>query len=120
MTTELKHANQAFFEARKIMAEQEKTLKKYRQELYSVYRSRSWRFTRPLRGTAEGIRYLSSAAFRPNVRWVLKKLYYLIPGFFRNTWFLEKMKNGFKEKEHHYSRQQRIQQDLIPEWLSDD
>jgi hypothetical protein len=30
------------------------------------------------------------------------------------------MKNGFKEKEHHYSRQQWIQQDLIPKGLFDD
>lgn len=120
MTTELKRANQALLEARVKMADQRRTLRNYHQELYSVYRSRSWRYMRPLRGTAEGIRRLVSVAFRPDVREVLKKMYYLMPGRIRNTRLLENMKNGFKRKETHCSRQQWTRQDPSPRGFSED
>lgn len=80
-------------------ARMEIAISQYREELYGVYTSRSWRWTKPLRKAGAILRRLGRLAYRPRLRAVIKRIYFLLPGFVRRCGFVEDLKAGFKRSE---------------------
>ena len=90
---------QELFHAKAKVSEQDKLIESYREELYSVYTSHSWRYTAPLRKIGSIIRKISRLAFQHCIRRVIKQMYLLLPGRIRRCTVIENMKNRFKTKE---------------------
>jgi regulator of replication initiation timing len=81
------------------IAEKDRAIRRYRDELYSVYTSRSWRVTAPMRKIGTFVRRVTSLAHRPRIRGMIKQVYFLLPGFMRNSHRVQSLKNRFKSKE---------------------
>lgn len=73
--------------------------KRYREELYSVYTSRSWRYTKPLRKAGQLAKQILALLHKQFIRMVIKRVYFMLPAFIRNSRLMEKLKNLFKSKE---------------------
>jgi hypothetical protein len=91
--------NRAIAEKEKAVAEKNRANHRYREELYSVYTSRSWRYTAPARKIGNLIRRLSRLLHKPWIRAVIKRAYFLLPPLIRNSRFVENHKNRFKSRE---------------------
>ena len=74
-------------------------ISRYRQELYSVYTSRSWRYTAPLRRCDRIIRSLSCIMHTRGIRKVIKGAYFMLPQRIRQNSIVERLKTRFKRNE---------------------
>jgi len=81
------------------IADKDRQIHSYRQELYSVYTSRSWRFTLPMRKVGTVIRRILTIPHRPWLRAKIKWVYFLMPALVRNSRLIDNLKNRFKNKE---------------------
>jgi len=77
----------------------EQNVKKYQAELYSVYTSRSWRYTALLRKMWRLLCQIFSVFYRSFLRKLIKSLYLLLPVQVRNSNFIENLKNYIKDNE---------------------
>jgi len=97
------HQDQAIADAKseitKKDTEKNRANHRYREELYSVYTSRSWRYTAPLRKIGTLIRRVLRLPHKPRIRAVIKRAYFMLPSFIRNSRLIEKFKERFKSKE---------------------
>jgi len=80
-------------------AEKERLICQYRDELYRVYRSRSWRYTAPFRKMDNMIRKSFGRCYWLFFRKIIKALYFLLPVRIRNSNFVERLKNKIKDNE---------------------
>ncbi|MHC5161846.1 MAG: hypothetical protein ACYSO4_01800, partial [Planctomycetota bacterium] len=80
-------------------AEKVRQIHAYREELYSVYASKSWRYTLLMRKVGTVIRRIHSVPHKPRLRGMIKRAYFLLPSFIRNTRCVDSLKNRFKQKE---------------------
>ncbi|MBN1973071.1 MAG: polysaccharide pyruvyl transferase family protein [Sedimentisphaerales bacterium] len=84
---------------RTIISEKEKANVQYRDELYSVYTSCSWRYTALLRKIGSVVKKILRLPFHERVRSMIKRIYFLIPRQIRCTMIMENLKNRFKNAE---------------------
>jgi ubiquinone/menaquinone biosynthesis C-methylase UbiE len=87
-------------EKKQEIAEKDQMIGRYKEELYSVYTSRSWRYTWPLRKMGGCMRWISTLLHRPAIRDIIKSGYYAIPLPIRYSKAVEFLKSKFKK----YSR----------------
>ena len=87
------------------LSDREREIQKYRDELYSVYSSRSWRYTSGLRKIGSRLRLLKSIFYWFGLRQRIKFLYLLIPQRIRCSWAVEGLKNQYKERVEKYWRE---------------
>jgi len=83
----------------RVIAEKDRAIAHYREELYGVYTSRSWRYTAPLRKIGTLVRRVLRLLHKSWIRAVIKRAYFLLPPLIRNSRFVENLKNRFKSKE---------------------
>ena len=81
------------------IADKDRHIHSYRQELYSVYTSKSWRYTLPIRKVGTVARRILSIPHRPWLRTKTKQVYFMLPALVRNSRLVENLKNRFKEKD---------------------
>lgn len=74
-------------------------IKQYQDELYRVYRSRTWRYTAPFRKMGDMFRRCFSRYYWLFFRKIIKTLYLLLPFRIRNSSFIYKLKNVIKDNE---------------------
>ena len=86
-------------EKNQIIAKKDRVIGHYKEELYSVYTSRSWRYTWPLRRCGKLIRKIFDILHEPRIRKIIKGLYFLIPARIRMSGPVESLKDRFKSKE---------------------
>ncbi|MBN2588959.1 MAG: FkbM family methyltransferase [Sedimentisphaerales bacterium] len=82
-----------------VISEKVIEIDRYRDELYRVYTSCSWRYTALFRKIGSFIKRVLLIAHRPRMRLVIKRFYFLIPVRIRNSRTMEKLKNRFKNAE---------------------
>ena len=92
--------DQAIAEKDQAIAKKDQAIAHYREELYTVYTSRSWRYTTPLRKIGTLIRRVLRLPHKPRIRAVIKRAYFMLPAFIRNSRLFENLKNRFKSKEN--------------------
>ena len=71
----------------------------YREELYGVYVSRSWRYTAPARKIKSLIGRVLRPLRKPRLRTLIKCAYFMLPAFVRENPLIENLKDRFKERE---------------------
>lgn len=81
------------------LSEKERQVEGCREELYSVYMSRSWRYTLMPRKAGTLVRRLTKIPHKPLIRAKIKQVYFLLPASIRHSQWIDKMKNRFKDKE---------------------
>ena len=81
------------------MNEKDRLIDRYKEELYHVYTSRSWRYTAPFRKAVNIVRNFAIALHMPRIRKIIKNAYFLLPMFVRNSRMIESLKNKFKSTE---------------------
>lgn len=74
-------------------------LKRYHEELYRVYVSRSWRYTAPVRKIGTLICKALNLLHKPRLRVLIKDAYFMLPAFIRKSRFIENLKYRFKSRE---------------------
>ena len=74
-------------------------VRRFRDELHSVYTSKSWRYTLPMRKVGMAIWRTQALIHKPHLRAKIKRAYFLLPAFIRNSRWVDNLKNRFKEKE---------------------
>ncbi len=87
------------YNSKSTISEKDKAIARYREELYSVYTSRSWRYTAPLRKIGSLLRRMRIMLFKPNIRAVIKRFYFLLPERIRYSKIIENLKDRFKNAE---------------------
>ncbi len=80
---------------KQVISGKDRIIANYRDELYSVYISRSWRYTAFLRKIVSVLRIM----YLPHIRAIIKRAYFLIPRRIRCSTFIENLKNRFKNAE---------------------
>lgn len=91
--------SEPFVNLSKTIAKKDQATAHYREELYSVYTSRSWRYTTPLRKIGTLIRRILRLPHKPRIRAVIKQAYFMLPAFIRKSRLIKNLKNRFKSKE---------------------
>lgn len=86
-------------ETRTSIVRKDREIHRYREELFSVYSSRSWRCTLPLRKVGSLVRRILTFPHQSRIRAMIKCAYFLLPVFIRNSQMIENLKNRFKTKE---------------------
>ena len=81
------------------IANKERQIHAYREELYSVYTSKSWRYTLGMRKVGKLVRRIVSVPHHPWLRAKVKQAYFLLPAFIRNSRLVDNLKNRFKQNE---------------------
>ncbi len=81
------------------ISEKDRLIAGYREELYSVYASHSWRYTWLFRKVGDIVRGVQRLVHRPRMRSVIKKIYFRLPRFIRSSRFIENRKVHFKSNE---------------------
>ena len=71
----------------------------HRDELYSVYTSRSWRYTALFREIESFIKRVLAITHRPYIRSAIRRFYFLLPRRIRNNSTVKNLKNRFKNAE---------------------
>ena len=79
--------------------EKDRLIRQYRDELYRVYTSRSWRYTAPFRKLDAGVRTCISRCYFIFFRKPLKAFYYLLPGRWRSSSCVETLKKKLNDYE---------------------
>jgi polysaccharide pyruvyl transferase WcaK-like protein len=74
-------------------------MKRYRRELYSVYMSRSWRYTYPLRKAGRLVKQILALLHKPFIRSAIKRVFFLLPAFIRNSKLIKNLEKRFKGEE---------------------
>lgn len=82
-----------------LIVENHKTISAFRDELYSVYISRSWRYTKYFRKVGGLIRKAKGFVYQPHIRSTIKKNYFRLPIRIRNSRFIQHLKSHFKKGE---------------------
>lgn len=96
---QISRREQRFQEMDAVLAKREEDIRSYREELFSVYTSRSWRYTALLRKVRKWLRRISILPYQPPVRTVLKQAYKSLPVFIRSRHSIEACKKHYKRKE---------------------
>ena len=91
--------DQAIAKKDQAIAKKDQAIAHYHEELYSVYTSRSWRYTTPLRKIGTLIRRVLRLPHKPRIRAVIKRAYFMLPAFIRKSRLFENLKSRFKSKE---------------------
>ena len=91
--------DQVIAEKDRVIVEKDRAITNWREELYSVYTSQSWRYTTPLRKIGTLIRRVLRLPHKPRIRAVIKRAYFMLPAFIRKSRLIENLKNRFKSKE---------------------
>ena len=81
------------------ITDKDRQIHSHREELYSVYTSKSWRYTFAMRKVGTVARRIVSILHRPWLRTKIKQVYFLLPPFLRNSRLIDTLKNRFKNKE---------------------
>ena len=89
----------AITEKESVLADKDRQIHGYREELYSVYTSKSWRYTLPMRKAGTRVRHILSIPHHPWFRAKIKRVYFLLPALVRKSRLVETLKNRFKNKE---------------------
>jgi hypothetical protein len=95
----LAQANADLNELKGESSDKDQQIHGYREELYSVYTSKSWRYTLLMRKAGTLVRRIVSVPHKPYLRTKLKRAYFLLPAFIRNSRLIDSLKNRFKQKE---------------------
>jgi len=99
LTSQAQQLRQIITHQDQTIAEKDQAIAHYREELYSVYTSRSWRYTTPLRKIGTLIRRVLRLPHKPRIRAVINRAYFMLPAFIRKSRLTENLKNRFKSKE---------------------
>ena len=68
---------------------------RYKEELYDVYRSKSWRYTAIFRKIGDCVRWIARLPYRPAFRKKLKNAYHLLPDSIKFSRGVQKLKDSF-------------------------
>jgi len=82
------------------IARRNRSIRTYHDELFSVYMSRSWRYTSPMRKVGTMIRHILAIPHKPQPRAMIKKAYFCLPLPLRNSHPLQYLKEFFKDREN--------------------
>lgn len=84
---------------RKLLFDKNQEIEGYREKLYQVYTSRSWRYTHLFRRTEAMGQRLTTVGHGPLFRGVIKSLYWKLPLALRRSRLLENAKDRYKDRE---------------------